>query len=201
MDSIIFFINQNAHYAHWVVFSLLMLAGLNFPISEDLVIIASALLASTTPSVSALKIFVALFLGAYISDWVAYWIGRIWGPSLWKFRLFSKFVRQDRLEQIREYYARYGMLTLLVGRFIPFGVRNCLFLSAGIGKMPFGKFLISDGIACFLSNLTLFSITYFCGKNISYLMKYVHIAIFVAFVVALIGIIWYKKNKTVSSLD
>lgn len=201
METIFLFIQEHAQYAHWVVFSLLMLAGLNFPISEDIVIIGSGVLASTCVPENTAKIFLGIFLGAYISDWVAYGIGRFWGPTLWKYRWFTKIFRPERLDQIRSYYKRYGMLTLLVGRFIPFGVRNCLFVTAGIGKMPFGKFLFSDGIACFLSNITLFSLSYFCGKNISYLMKYVNIAIFIAFLIALIVIIWYKKNKTVSSLD
>ncbi len=34
------FIFSHAYLAHWVIFGLFMLAGLNFPISEDLLIIA-----------------------------------------------------------------------------------------------------------------------------------------------------------------
>ena len=43
--------------------------------------------------------------------------------------------------QIENYYTKYGVVTLLIGRFIPFGVRNCLFVTAGIGKMRFWKFI------------------------------------------------------------
>jgi membrane-associated protein len=201
METILPFIQEHAHQAHWFVFSLLMLAGLNFPISEDLMIIFSGILASTIVPENTWKLFLAVFLGAYLSDWVAYWIGRLWGEHLWRIKWFARLFKPKRLEQIEQYYKKYGLLTLLVGRFIPFGVRNCLFATAGMGKMQFGKFLIGDGIACLISNATLFTIAYFCGKNCSYFVRYVNVTIFTLFVVALIAFIWYKKSKAISSTE
>ena len=46
MQSIIDFIFQNAAHAHWIIFASFILAGLNIPISEDILIIISATLAS-----------------------------------------------------------------------------------------------------------------------------------------------------------
>ena len=99
-----------------------MLAGLNFPISEDLLIIISGVLASTVVPENTWKLFLAVVLGAYLSDWIPYWLGRCFGPNLWKLRWFSRMIKPERLDQVRDYYSRYGILTLLVGRFIPFGV-------------------------------------------------------------------------------
>ncbi len=189
------FIVDHAQYAHWVVFGLLMLAGLNVPISEDLLIVISGILASTVVPENTLKLFLGVFLGAYISDWVVYWMGRYFGPKLWKISWFARVFHPKKLEKIERYYQKYGSVTLLVGRFIPFGVRNCLFASAGMGKMHFGKFLLADGIACFCSNMTLFLLAYFCGKNCSYFVKYANIVIFSLFLVALISLIWYKRIK------
>lgn len=201
METILPFIQENAPYAHWVIFGLLMLAGLNFPISEDVVVILSGVLASTLVPENTWKLFVAVFLGAYLSDWIVYWMGRLWGTKLWKIRWFARIFHPKRLNQIKKYYQQYGMLTLVVGRFIPFGVRNCLFATAGIGKMFFWKFLLADGIACLCSNATLFTVAYFCGKNCSSLMRFINIVIFSIFLVALIGFIWYKKKKSKVSTD
>lgn len=201
MESILPFIQDHASQAHWFIFSLLMLAGLNFPISEDLLIILSGVLASTVVPENTWKLFLAVFLGAYLSDWMVYWIGRLWGAHLWKLRWFSRLFQPNRLEQIIQYYKRYGVLTLLVGRFIPFGVRNCLFATAGLGKMHFSKFLIGDGIACLLSNSTLFLISYFFGKNCSYIFRYVNAIVFITFLVAVIVFIWYKKRRMLSTKD
>ncbi len=198
MDSIIQFIFENAQYAHWIVFGALMLAGFNVPISEDLMIIFSAVLAATVVPENTYKLFLGVFLGCYISDWVCYWIGRKLGPKLWNISWFAKTFDQKKIDQIHDYYAKYGFLTLMVGRFIPFGVRNGLFLTAGLGKMPFGRFLLSDGIACLLSNTVLFSLAYTVGKNYDALittLKTFNIFLFSAFAVAIIGFIWYKRKK------
>ncbi len=192
------FILEHASYAHWIIFSALMLAGFNVPISEDLMIIISAVLAATVVPENTYKLFIFLFLGCYISDWVCYWIGRKLGPKLWDIAWFARTFDRKRLDQIQRYYQKYGFRTLLIGRFIPFGVRNGLFLAAGMGKMHFGKFLLSDGIACALSNSTLFLLAYYGSRNYHQLManlKTFNLLLFGAFVVSIIALIWYKRKK------
>jgi membrane protein DedA with SNARE-associated domain len=198
MDTIIQLIFEHAQYAHWIVFGALMLAGINVPISEDLMIIFSAVLAATVVPENTEKLFAAVFLGCYLSDWGCYWIGRRLGPKLWNIPWFAKTFDRKRIDQIHKYYHKYGFWTLLVGRFIPFGVRNCLFLTAGLGKMPFGKFLLSDGIACACSNTTLFTLAYALGKNYEALLQHLktfNIFLFGGFVVLLIACIWYKRGQ------
>lgn len=198
MDAMIQFIFDNAQHAHWIVFGALMLAGLNVPISEDVMIIFSAVLAATVVPENVYKLFAAVFLGCYLSDWVCYWIGRHFGPKLWNVKWFAKTFDRKRIDQVQGYYAKYGFLTLVVGRFIPFGVRNGLFLTAGLGKMHFGKFILSDGIACLFSNTVLFSLAYMVGRNyesLLFTLKTLNIFLFSAFVVSIIAFIWYKRRK------
>jgi membrane-associated protein len=202
MDAIFSFIQNHAGSAHWVIFTLLMLAGFNFPISEDLVIISSAVIASTVIPENTWKIFMAIFLGAYISDCVVFFLGYRYGHNLWKMAFFSKMIHSKRLAQIKDYYKRFGILTLLIGRFIPFGVRNCLFLTAGIGKMAPLKFILSDALACLISNSTLFSLAYFVGLKSPALRQhitYVKIFLFLGIAIAVIAIIWYKRAKKQSA--
>jgi membrane protein DedA with SNARE-associated domain len=198
MDSLIQFLISHAPIAHWIVFSALMLAGLNIPISEDLMIILSALLASTIVPENTYKLFAAVFLGCYLSDWVCYWIGRRFGPKLWDISWFARTFDRKRLDQCHSFYQRYGFTTLLIGRFIPFGVRNALFLTAGMGRMHFGKFLVSDGIACLLSNTTLFTLTYLVGQNYQIILdhlKIFNIILFSLFIFTGIFVVWYKRRK------
>ncbi|MCH9625544.1 MAG: Inner membrane protein [Chlamydiales bacterium] len=196
MDTLLPFIQEHAVHAHWFLFSALVLAGLNFPISEDLVILLAGVLASTLVPENAWKLFLAVFLGAYLSDWMTYWIGRLWGEKLLNLKIFSRLLPPKKLKQVKHFYKKYGVYTLLVGRFIPFGVRNCLFATAGIGRMRFWKFVVADGVACILSNTTLFMLAYFCGKNCSDLLKFVNIGIFSAFILAVSGLLWYRKRAS-----
>ena len=202
METLIQTIFEHAQYAHWIVFGALMLAGINVPISEDLMIILSAVLAATVVPENVEKLFLGVFLGCYISDWVCYWIGRSFGPKLWNISWFAKTFDRKRIDQIQSYYERYGFWTLLIGRFIPFRVRNCLFLTAGLGRMPFVRFLLSDGIAFICYNTILFTVAYSVGKNYKTLLEMVktfNIFLFAAFVVLIIALIWYKRKKKVST--
>ncbi len=200
MESWIEFFYQNAQIAHYIIFFCLIAAGFNVPISEDLMIIIAASLAASAVPEHTYILFFATFLGCYLSDWISYWIGRKFGRKLWAIPWFAKTIPEKRLIQTQNFYQKYGFFTLLVGRFIPFGVRNCLFISAGMGKMPFHRFLISDGIACALSNTTLFCLTYLFNKNIHLLLTYLkrfNIALFLLFIVTIIGLIWYKRRKQI----
>ncbi|MDF2576574.1 MAG: putative rane protein [Chlamydiales bacterium] len=201
-DHLVNLIHNNADYAHWIIFGALMLAGFNVPISEDLMLIISGVLASTVVPENTTKLFLGVFLGCYLSDWEAYWLGRLLGPKLWEIKWFSKMVPKERFEQVSRFYDKRGFLVLLIGRFIPFGVRNALFITAGMMKMHFGKFILSDGIACLISNSTLFYLAYTVGKNYDLLLEKVktfNILIFSIFLIAitafLIRKIWIKKKS------
>jgi len=65
-----------APYLHYVSFALLILAGFNLPISEDVVMIVSGSIAATVVPENTFIILVGCFLGAYISDIFAYCMGR-----------------------------------------------------------------------------------------------------------------------------
>jgi len=189
------FLTAHAHEAHWWIFCALILAGFNLPISEDLMLITSGMLASTLVPENTYILFTAVFLGCYLSDWISYGLGRTIGLKLLDFYWFGKSFKNDRLKLISNYYKKYGFLTLLIGRFIPFGVRNCLFITAGLSKMSFKKFIISDGLACFISNITLFSLSYSFGKNNALLLEYIsqyNILVFSIFFILLISLLAYR---------
>ncbi|MBI5346960.1 MAG: DedA family protein [Chlamydiae bacterium] len=198
MQTLIDFIYSHAPQAHWIVFSAMILAGFNVPISEELMIITSAIIASKIIPEHTLHLFLGVFCGALIADWILYWTGRFFGDKIIHMRLFKKILYKERLDKINNFYKNYGFFTLIIGRFIPFGVRNCIFLTAGMSKMNFKKFIFGDGIACALSNSILFSTTFLLGQNISNLfakLKIGHVLIFVLFIVTLILLFCYYKKK------
>jgi membrane-associated protein len=200
MDWLIQFVTEHAQHAHWAFFGALMLAGFSLPVSEDVVLIFGGVLASTVVPEHTMLIFFSIFLGAYLSDWVAYWIGRLLGPKLWNIRWLARIFKPEKFRRFEQYYERYGVITLLIGRFIPFGVRNCLFMTAGLAKMPFLRFALADGIACAISNTALFWTAYACGSNYQVLLNFVKkvdVLIFGAFLVAAIGFVCYKLNRRV----
>lgn len=172
MDSILEYIALHAHQAHWIIFGLIMLAGLNVPLSEDLLMITGGAIVSSYLPDYAYLIFFWLFLACWWSAWEAYWIGRLLGPKLYQIRWFNWVLTPKKIDRLHHYYEKFGVFTFLVGRFIPGGVRNALFMSAGLGKMPFLKFILRDLPACFLSASFLFYLGYLFGENHTRMIEY-----------------------------
>ena len=188
----------HAAYAHWVLFGALMLAGLNLPIPEDVVLLIGGVVGSTLAWPAIIKLFAFIYAGALLSDWMVYWIGRLLGPKLWKMGWFRRTIKIERLRKMEDYYRRYGITTLLVGRFIPFGVRNCLFTTAGMARMRWPKFMIADAIACLISTGTYFTLALLFGKNYEQLLSYFElfdIVVFASAIALVIGFFWYKRTK------
>jgi membrane-associated protein len=185
-------------YAPWISFSLVILAGLNFPISIDLVMILSSFLAATIIPEKTFHIYIALFLGCYLSAMFSYWFGRILGEKMLKFSWFAKLLNPKRLVKIRSFYEKYGLWTLIFGRFIPCGVRNCMFMSSGMSRTHFGKFLLRDLIACFIWVTTCFYLFYTLGQNYHVIyerFKIANLIVFSALGVTGIVLLWYKFKK------
>jgi membrane-associated protein len=191
MDQISELIQSNVELAPWIIFGLLLLAGFNVPVSEDLMLFLSGWLASKNPEM-IVPLFAGVYAGAYISDLMCYWLGRLLGPKLWQIKFFANMVSQDKVDRISNFYSKYGMLTLILGRFIPFGVRNGLFLTAGLGKMNFGKFAFSDWIACTISCSTFFAVYYYFGETA---IEYVKAGNKILFGVVIMGIVIYFAVK------
>lgn len=154
-----------APHAYWIIFCLLLLAGFCLPISEDVLLLTAGALAATCIPDSALHLYLWVYAGCIISGWQVYWIGRLFGPKLYDFPLFRNVLTPKKVEKLHHYYEKFGFFTFLVGRFVPGGVRNALFLTSGLGKMPFHKFMLRDGVACLISSMTLFFIGFTFADN------------------------------------
>lgn len=154
------FVCAHAPDAYWILFIMLMCAGLNIPFSEDIILLTGGALAATCIPDQKWHLYTWLFFGCWISAWEAYWLGRTFGPKLYNVRWFKRILTPERVSRLHHYYERFGIWTFIVGRFIPGGVRNGLFMTSGLGQMPFLKFIARDGIACLISSYTLFSIGY-----------------------------------------
>lgn len=191
---------EHAHSAHWIIFCLLMLAGLNLPISEDLLLLTGGALASICIPEQRLHLFLWIYAGCWISAWEAYWIGRLLGPKLYDVRWFNRVLTRRRITQLHHYYEIFGIFTFIFGRFIPGGVRNALFMSAGLGKMPFMKFILRDGFASLLSTTIIFSLGFLFAKNYTIIINafktynLIMLGVLVLILTAIATYVWCKKT-------
>ncbi len=174
VESLLEWLSVHADQAHYIIFGLLVLTGLSVPISEDAMLIVSGILASTVIPDHTWHLFCGVFLGCYASDCIAYGIGRFFADKLLRSRWLFFSLSEDRLARLQSFYKKYGVLTLLVGRCIPFGVRNGIFMAAGASKMTFSHFFITDGISCFFFSLAIFFASYSCAQNYDVVQQFLH---------------------------
>ncbi len=196
-DSILLFASNHAETSHWFFCLLILLGGLNVPISEDVVLItAGALTCTYCPDLAPTQ-FTWLLLTCWVAAWESYWIGRLVGPKLYSIKWFSPIFNPQRIAKLHYYYNKFGVFTFIIGRFIPGGVRNCLFMSSGLGKMPFSLFILRDLPACLISVTFLYFLGYAFGQHLEQVLQifqtYQHI--FLGFLLVLVCMIFVIKRQ------
>ena len=85
-----------------------------------------------------------LIAAAVIGDTVNYHIGEIIGPKAFHSQ-GGKFFKKENLEKAHAFYVKWGGLAIFLGRFMPI-IRTFVPFAAGIGKMPYFKFLAYNAV-------------------------------------------------------
>jgi membrane-associated protein len=197
-----------APYTQYVSFGLLLLAGFNIPVSEDIVFIISASIAATTVPQNMYYIFAGCFMGAYLGDMIAYLVGRYGINKLLNSETLARLgiINREKIEVkigiMKDYFSRYGGKTLFFGRFVPFGARNMIFMTCGLIRMKMPLFMLIDLCALTCTSLILFSLGFSFGNNYEaifpYITKYKFIiaGFAVLFITALVIRNKLKKHKS-----
>jgi len=105
-------------------------------------------------------LIVILITAAVLGDSANYWIGKTVGMKALE---QNRFVKKGQLEKTEEYFARYGGLTIVIARFVPFIRTFAPFLS-GVGKMNYRWFITYNMIGAVLWVLGFVLAGYFLGS-------------------------------------
>lgn len=195
MDSILSFISTYFSYWPLVCFFSLILAGLNLPVSEDVIIVMSALIASQDEK-QLIPNYLGLLSGIYVGDMISYWIGRIAGTGLIKIKSVSKKLTPARIQKVSDQLEKHGFLTYIITRFIPFGIRNVLFMTSGMTHLYFPKFILYNGVAAIISSATLYTLVYLIGEAAAENFKVLGYILFAILVIAAaVLIVRHEKKK------
>lgn len=90
-------------------------------------------------SLHVLWLFGLLAFAAIIGDTVNYQIGHFLGSAFLEKRNL-RFIKKEHVEKTQEFCEKHGGFTIFIARFIPLFRRFAPFM-AGIGKMPYGRFV------------------------------------------------------------
>jgi membrane-associated protein len=103
---------------------------------DSLLFVAGAL--AGTGILNPELLIVSLILAAVLGDTANYWIGHRCGMKL----LEKKYcvIRRDHIEKTEEFFRKYGGITIVIARFVPF-IRTFAPFLAGVGNMRYRWFL------------------------------------------------------------
>ena len=155
-----------ATYGFWTYFILFAIIFLEtglvvFPYlpGDSLLFVAGALSGAGLLRIEIL--IPLLIIAAVIGDSVNYWIGHTTGMKV--FEKNYSLVKKEQLKKTEEYFAKYGGLTIVIARFVPF-IRTFAPFLAGMGKMSYRWFLMYNvlGAVLWISGFVLAG--YFFGS-------------------------------------
>lgn len=113
---------------------------------------------------------ILLFLAAVLGDSVGYTFGHRIGKRLFK-REDSIFFHKKNLIRAQKFYEKHGGKTVTIARFLPV-VRTFAPIVAGIGDMPYRKFLLYNITGALLWAVCLPVAGFFLGNLIPNVDKY-----------------------------
>lgn len=139
-------------------------------------------------------VFGLLFTAAVLGNILNNFIGRKAGDVIIK----GGYIKQHHLTKTHDYFEKYGSITIVYARFLPF-VRTFAPFVAGVAKMPHSVFHIYNVIGAFLWTGLFFIIGYLLG-NVEYVQNnFSTIVLFIIVSTGLFAIVpiarhYFKRN-------
>jgi membrane protein DedA with SNARE-associated domain len=150
------------------VFVGIILTGMGFPMPEELPVVIGGGLVNELNAADWRwwRMLLACIVGVVVGDSVLYFIGRYWGVRLLDIPFVKRLLTPEHLVSISHNFDKYGVKILLFARLTP-GIRAPIFVTAGITKLPWLKFLLADSIYAVPGVSLLFLLGYWFGDTVA----------------------------------
>jgi membrane-associated protein len=144
---------------------------------------------------------VLLIIAAIAGDAVGYMIGLRAGHALFN-RPQSRFFRRDHLLKTKEFYDKYGGVTIIMARFMPFA-RTFAPVVAGVAEMPYRRFALFNFTGGILWIMSMTLTGYFLAKTVPGIEKNIEyviaVVIFLSILPMIIKYIQHKRKKSAAA--
>jgi len=162
-----------------------LLVGFFLP--GDSLLVTAGLYAAATGQLNVAYLIPLLILAAFCGNSTGYLIGRRAGQALYN-RPQSRFFRRDQLLKTREFYEKYGGITIVLAQFMPFA-RTFAPVVAGIAEMKYRRFISFNlvGAICWITSMTLTG--YYLGQLIPGIEKKIEYVIAVVILISVSPIV------------
>jgi len=171
----------------------LLACGLGVPIPEDITLLAAGFL-SATGQISYWGAMIVGFVGVLAGDTFLFFLGRFKGRKAFSWPVFRKIFTPERVRKAEEKIQSNAKLICFMARFAP-GLRAPVYLTAGVMKVSFPVFFLSDGFAALISVPVWVHIGRWFGDNIENgfeFAKRIHLYILIGLGI-IIAVVLFKK--------
>ena len=184
------------HGSYLAIIIVLILTGSGLPIPEEVPIVAAGIL-SSHGRLNPYLAMASCLVGALVGDCVMYWIGYHFGRSvLREHRWWAHFVKPKREAQIERMIENHGLKVFFLARFLV-GLRSPVYLSAGILRVPFRRFLLMD-LFCATSVIgVFFMLSFWYGARLTSWIYEVQLSltIVLALAASVAGIYFWRRHR------
>ncbi len=184
------------HGSYLGIFLVLVLTGCGLPLPEEVPIIAAGVAAS----LGKLNPWMALascLAGALCGDSMLYLIGYQFGRNLVKAHpRLAHLLHAEREAKMEAYIKRYGLSVLFVARFLVV-IRAPVYLSIGIVRHPFRRFLLFDAFCATAVVGVFFGLSYAFGDRVAGWIRKGEGVFTVLVVLAVVGglLAWWVRRR------
>ncbi|MFO0900211.1 MAG: DedA family protein [Pirellulales bacterium] len=159
---------SHSHYLGIVL--VLVLSGFGLPIPEEVPVVMAGIL-SANGTLDPRLAFAACIVGAIAGDCLMYGLGYKFGRSvIMEHPRITGFLTPERERQIEATIMRHGVKALFLARFMV-GVRSPVYLTAGILRVPFRRFLLADTFCAIAVVSVFFGLSFKFGDRITNLIR------------------------------
>ena len=157
---------------------------------DSLIFAAGALAAGGIVSWGALPLFI---VAAVTGNMLNYQIGRFLSERV-KQRKQMRFIKQENLDRTQAFFDKHGGITIVITRFMPI-LRTFSPFVAGVGKMPYKRFLLFNTVGGISWASAFFLIGFFFG-NLPAVQTHFSVIVVAIVVVSVIpAVIAFVKGK------
>lgn len=182
------------------VFLVLLVTGLGVPIPEELPIVIAAMMSRWQVMHWAGALGSCLG-GVLAADMLLYGVGRHFGRRILEWPTARRILSPEREARVMEAYRRHGLKFVVMARLV-MGLRAAAFLTAGLVRVPFLRFLLVDVAAVLVSVPLAFGVAYLVADSVVVALAYVHeMQLWIGGAVVLIAAVWlliwwHRRRRT-----
>jgi len=143
------------------------------------------------------KITALLVIASIVGDQSGYFLGRRTGPAIFS-RKDSRVFKQEYVTRTQAFYAKHGGKTLIYAKFAPI-VRTFAPFMAGVGRMPYGRFVFFNVLGGLGWVLSMTLAGYYLGGVPVIRRNFEKVVLLIVFVSLLPLLIHYIQSRRATS--